>query len=129
MKPPCELIVTKMLPSFRSAIVKALIEEHSMKQMEIAEMLGLSQSAVSQYITSARASDDRFISTFPEITEYARKVAADIRQGQLKGSEISFCGPCQSIRDNEKFIQIQQEYLQEKKNKLFDNESENSDRL
>jgi len=73
MKPPCEIIVGKILPSIRAAIVKSLIEDYNMKQTEISVILGISQSAVSQYYTSARAVDDSPLSLFPEIIKYSTK--------------------------------------------------------
>jgi predicted transcriptional regulator len=102
MKPPCELIVGKVLPTIRAAIVKILIDDYKMKQTEISEVLGLSQSAISQYYTSARAADDRFIELFPEIVSYAHEVADNIIKGKTEGSQISLCEPCQKIRAEKK---------------------------
>lgn len=112
MKPPCELIVGKVLPSIRAAIVKVLIDEFNLKQTEISDILGISQSAVSQYYTSARAADERFIELFPEITKYAHKVAGEIINGKIDGSQISLCIPCQNIRAEKEFKNVQNEFLQ-----------------
>ncbi|UCH88611.1 MAG: ArsR family transcriptional regulator, partial [Thermoplasmata archaeon] len=91
MKPPCEIIVTKILPSLRAAIVKVLIEEYHMKQTEISEILGISQSAISQYITSTRGADEKFYSLFPEISTYAKTVADQIVEGGNKQRHIHLC--------------------------------------
>jgi predicted transcriptional regulator len=115
MKPPCELIVEKLLPSLRAAIVKFLIEDYKMKQTEISEKLGISQSAVSQYYTSARASDEKFVSEFPEIPEYAKEVAEKFSKGELKGNQILLCEPCQKVRGNDKFCTIQEDFIKSKK--------------
>ena len=112
MKPPCELIVGKILPSIRAAIVKILIEDFNLKQIKIADILGISQSAVSQYYTSTRAADERFIDLFPEIKEYAYQIAEQIVNGKINGNQISLCIPCQNIRSKKKFKNIQKEFLQ-----------------
>ena len=118
MKPPCEVIVNKVLPSIRSAIVKTLIDQHKLKQIEIAKLLSISQSAVSQYYTSTRAGDENLYQVFPEINEYAKKVAKKIVKGEMMGSEVLLCEPCQIIRKNQKFGNVQEEFIQLKKCKI-----------
>jgi predicted transcriptional regulator len=118
MKPPCELIVGKILPSIRAAIVKILIEEYRLKQTEIAGLLGISQSAVSQYYTSTRGADHRFLLLFPEILKYAREIADDLTKGKIKGYQISLCIPCQKIRAEKKFKEVQDDFLQLKECKI-----------
>lgn len=122
MKPPCEMIVTKVLPSIRAAIVKVLIEDYNMKQTEISEVLGISQSAVSQYYTSSRAGDERLYSVFPEITKYAKEVADNIVDNKLKSIDISLCEPCQIIRKNKQFNKFHQEFIELSKCKICDYE-------
>ena len=118
MKPPCEMIVTKVLPSIRAAIVKVLIEDHNMKQTEISERLGISQSAVSQYYTSARAGDENMYSVFPEISNYAKKVADMIIKGEINSIDISLCEPCQIIRENKSFEGFHKEFIELMKCKI-----------
>ena len=112
MKPPCEIIVGKILPSIRAAIVKSLIEDYNMKQTQIAKILGISQSAVSQYYTSARAVDDSPLSLFPDIIQYSKEVAKKIANGEMNKDQILLCEPCQKIRQNKKFDKFQNEILQ-----------------
>jgi hypothetical protein len=112
MKPPCELVVSKVLPSIRAAIVKVLIDDYKMKQTEVSEILGITQSSVSQYITSARAGDDRLYDLFPEIRKYAHEISDKIVKSGLKSSRISLCIPCQKIRRSEKFCNLHKEFSQ-----------------
>lgn len=118
MKPPCEVIVSRVLPSIRSAIVKILLEDYQMKQTNISEVLGISQSAVSQYYTSSRAADKSLLSLFPEITEYSKDVADKIARGEMKSDEITLCEPCQIIRKNQKFDEFQEDLIQLMKCKI-----------
>ena len=118
MKPPCELIVSKILPSIRAAIVKLLIEDHNMKQTEISKILGISQSAVSQYYTSARAADESTLVLFPEIEKYAKVVTKKIAKGEINKDQILLCEPCQKIRKDDKFCIFHQEFNQFMKCKI-----------
>ena len=118
MKPPCELVVGKLLPSIRSAIVKVLIEDYHMKQQEISNILGISQSAVSQYYTSTRAADKGILKTFPEITKYAKEITKKLVSGELESEQILLCEPCQKIRQNQKFTKTLEEFFQLKKCKI-----------
>jgi predicted transcriptional regulator len=111
MKPPCEVIVSKVLPNIRAGIVKILIEEYKMKQIEISKILGISQSAISQYYTSSRASDKSLLAVFPEIMEYSKDVADKIANGEINSDDITLCEPCQIIRKNQKFDEFQEDFF------------------
>ena len=89
-----------------------------MKQTEISGILGISQSAVSQYYTSARAADDSPLSLFPEIIKYSKEVAKKIANGEMDKDQIILCEPCQKIRLNKKFDKFQDEILQLMKCKI-----------
>lgn len=54
MKPPCEVVVKKILPAVRTIVVKDLNERYELNQTQIAEQLGITQPAVSQYLKAAR---------------------------------------------------------------------------
>jgi predicted transcriptional regulator len=51
---PCELAVRVVIPSLRALVAKELTRTYSLKQQEIASALGVTQSAVSQYVRSVR---------------------------------------------------------------------------
>ena len=53
MKPPCEVIVWYVIPTIRAELAKELVKM-GMSQKEIAERLGITQTAVSQYIKDKR---------------------------------------------------------------------------
>ena len=46
---PCEVAVKSLIPAIRSAIARELTESHKLKQKEVAELLGITQTAVSKY--------------------------------------------------------------------------------
>jgi predicted transcriptional regulator len=51
---PCEVAVKSVVPAVKALMAKELVERHGLKQEEAAEILGISQSAVSKYSTGAR---------------------------------------------------------------------------
>ena len=55
---PCELIVTDVLPTARSAIARSLIERHGYRQIDVAKSFGVTGSAVSQYLKGVRGGNE-----------------------------------------------------------------------
>jgi len=51
---PCEVGVKAVLPAIRALMARTIVEKHGMKEEQAAEILGLSQSAVSKYVTKVR---------------------------------------------------------------------------
>ena len=64
---PQELEVWYLLPSLRKEIAKTLVNEHELSQKKVAEIFGMTESAVSQYLKSKRASELKF--SKPELAE------------------------------------------------------------
>ena len=54
---PQEIMVWYVLPAIRRELSKILIGEHNLTQKQVAEMLGITEAAVSQYLKSKRAKD------------------------------------------------------------------------
>jgi uncharacterized protein len=51
---PEELASKSVIPAIRALVVKRLIEEHGMTQQEAAQLLGVTQPAVSKYLHEKR---------------------------------------------------------------------------
>ncbi len=51
---PCEVAVKSVVPAVKALMAKELVEKHGLKQNEAAELLGMSQSAVSKYTRKVR---------------------------------------------------------------------------
>jgi len=113
LKPPCEIIVNRMLPHIRAEIVRILINGHNMKQIDVARMLGITQASVSQYISSVRGGDDVLQKMFPEMTQYAQSIAEKIASGENKEGQIALlCQICEHIREKENFCSYHRQMLQ-----------------
>lgn len=113
MKPPCEIVVTKMLPHIRASIVKTLIFDYNMKQIDVAKALGITQASVSQYLSSTRGGDLEFKSLFPELDNHAKIIAEKIALGEGKANQMALlCEMCSNMRDDGKFCEYHRNLLQ-----------------
>ena len=55
---PCEYIVWHGLPVLRKEIARSMINDFGLKEVEAAKKLGISASAISQYLSGKRAKDE-----------------------------------------------------------------------
>jgi predicted transcriptional regulator len=78
MKTPCEIIVWNIVPIIRKEFAKKLIENHSLNQRAVADKLGITEAAVSRYVSGKRGaleiSDDDILK---EIEESAMRIAKE----------------------------------------------------
>jgi predicted transcriptional regulator len=51
---PCEVAVKSVIPAIRSAIARELTQTYGLKQREVAQLLGVTQTAVSKYTSHCR---------------------------------------------------------------------------
>ena len=51
---PCEIVVKTVLPVMRAMVAKELIKVYNLKQVEVADLIGVTQAAVSQYVRGER---------------------------------------------------------------------------
>ncbi len=54
MKPPCLVTVQYILPALRVAISEELIKTYKMRRAEVAEKMGLTPAAITQYLKRVR---------------------------------------------------------------------------
>ena len=60
---PQEIEVWYIIPAVRRELAKVLVERHGLKQKKIAEILGTSEAAISQYLSKKRANEIKFPKT------------------------------------------------------------------
>lgn len=99
----CEFAVKYLLPAFRSLVSKQLIQKYNLTQKQVADTLGLSQVAVSNYINSIRAAkckeilEGDFLPVYSLACDSADKLA--LGQTSLKIVQKDFCELCQNLRE------------------------------
>jgi len=59
MRPPCEIVVQKVLPAIRAELARIMIDE-GLPQHQVANRLGLTKAAVSQYVSAKRGHEVSF---------------------------------------------------------------------
>ncbi len=57
-KVPCEVITWYVLPVIRRELATNLVKEHGITQKKTAELLGLTNAAISQYVSKKRGKID-----------------------------------------------------------------------
>ena len=95
----CEDFVVEFLPAVKATIVKKLYNEHGMNQVTISEILGITQPAVSQYLSGARGEyplDDDVKKTTEEV---ANEIYESYQKGDLNFRDIDelLCRVCRKI--------------------------------
>ena len=98
MKTPCEIIVWNIVPIIRKEFAKNLIENHGLNQRKVADKLGITESAVSRYMSGKRGileiTDDEILE---EIKLSANKIATE------NGSTVieETCRICRLLKSKE----------------------------
>jgi len=93
MKPPCEIVVKEILPSIRRELVLEL-HKRGYNQVTIANLLGLTKSAVNQYIKNIRGT--KYKGNFKNsIKQMADQIEKQDKKDQLINS---FCNLCSNLK-------------------------------
>lgn len=75
---PQEMDVWYLIPAVRKELSRILVEEHNLKQKEVAALLGITNSAVSQYLKAKRGADLSFSEKEVQVIRtYATKMNSD----------------------------------------------------
>jgi predicted transcriptional regulator len=96
MKFPCEALANKVLPAIRAEIAIKLFNDYGMKQIEISRILGVTQGAVSHYLTSFRGKERHTFHTILEIDEALNDITNMLVNGKV--DENNFCTICHKLR-------------------------------
>jgi len=104
---PCEIAVKSVIPAVKALIAKELAEKRGLKQDEVAEILGISQSAVSKYTRKVRG----HVIEIERIEEIQASINNMItllvnRTGQRKEFLKLFCRTCIIVREKGLMCQL-----------------------
>lgn len=108
MRPPCEIVVKKFLPQIRSLVALELKEKYHLSVNAIAELIGTSNAAISQYLHGVRGSQNYFLNDFPEILEFVKSISKELYENREKGMELTqkLGEICYALSNNKLFIQM-----------------------
>ena len=112
---PCEVGVKTVLPAVRGLLARTFVEKHRMKEKQVAELLGLSQSAISRYATKDRG-NILTIEDEPEVQKLIDQMTNFLINEPHKKMEILklFCTTCEMIRKKGLMCQFCQKKKQNK---------------
>lgn len=96
---PCEVAVKSVVPAIKAMMAKELVDEHGLKQDKVAEILGMSQSAVSKYSRKVRGHVIR-IDDAQEVRPLISSMVVLLLNGRHQRTEFLqlFCQTCMVVR-------------------------------
>lgn len=99
MSAPCEVAVKCVLPVVRAMLAKELMAKYQLKQMEVAEILRVSQPAISLYCRKirGRAID---LENDEDVGNLVRSVARALAANKLSRRDLipKYCEICKTVR-------------------------------
>lgn len=96
---PCEIAVKSVIPAIKATLSKELVETYGLKQDQVAEILGISQSAVSKYTRQVRGHVIK-IDNIEEIQPLINRMTNILVNGPPKRIDFLklFCQTCANVR-------------------------------
>ena len=97
---PCEVAVKSVIPAIRSAIARELTQSYGLKQKETAELLGITQTAVSKYTRFYRGTVIE-VQRIEEANVILKETVSSLANGQMNKYELveKLCTICGIIRE------------------------------
>lgn len=94
------MAVKSVVPAVKSLVATQLVEKHGLKQDEVAEILGISQSAVSRYTRKNRGQAIR-AGDIEDIKPLITKMTLLLLDGEYQGRQFMdyFCQTCALVRE------------------------------
>lgn len=109
----CESVVTELLPAIRAIITRELMSRYGLNQVEVAQKLGITQPAVSNYKRELRGRRVKKLLTNEQFVEMIKVFTNDLAVKNL--SEIQknsrFCEICEKVFQEENTCKIKESIL------------------
>ena len=97
---PCEVGVKTILPAVKAIMARTIVEKHGLKEKETANILGLSQSAVSRYMNRGRGNLIEIESSIEVSTLIDQMVTFLVKEPHKKKEIMAlFCQTCKTVRE------------------------------
>lgn len=79
-----------------------MVKEHKLSQVQVAEKLGVTEAAVSQYLSGKRGE----ITLTPELEKEISKSAGLIIEGDEKTTVAELCRICSLVKDSDSMAEL-----------------------
>ena len=97
---PCEVGVKTVLPAVKAIMARSIVEKHGLNEKQTAELLGLSQSAVSRYVGRERGNLLTLENSTEVLALIDQMVTSLIKEPNNKTEILNlFCQTCTAIRE------------------------------
>ena len=95
---PCEVAVKSVVPAIRAGLAKELVQTHRLRQIDIASLLGITQTAVSKYTRDVRGRVVHIENV--EVQQMITRTAMMLVNGGMSRRQlvIRFCEICRLVR-------------------------------
>jgi predicted transcriptional regulator len=104
---PCEVAVKSVVPAIKALVAIQLVEKHGLRQDEVAQILGVSQSAVSKYTSKTRGYIVK-IDDIQDVQPLIDKMVVLLLAGayERQGFLAFFCNTCAAVRKRNAMCQF-----------------------
>lgn len=99
MKAPCEFSMWYIVPYIRSRVAQSMVRDLGMKQAHAARKLGVTDAAVSQYLSGKRAKTEMDEDWLLEEIRVSAKIMSDADKEETISQEI--CRVCKLVQDSD----------------------------
>jgi len=98
---PCEIAVKSVIPAIRACVAKELTQTYKMRQNDVANRLGITQTAISKYVRDVRGHVIRIDQT-EEIRSMMNKIVSQAANEKISRTQLTlgFCEVCKMVRRN-----------------------------
>jgi len=98
---PCEIAVKSVIPAIRACVAKELTQTYKMRQNDVANRLGITQTAISKYVRDVRGHVIRIDRT-DEIRNMINEIVSQAATDKISGPQLTlrFCEVCKMVRRN-----------------------------
>ncbi|MGD6853351.1 MAG: transcriptional regulator [Candidatus Bathyarchaeia archaeon] len=98
---PCEIGVKTVLPAVKAIMARSIVQKHGYSEKQTANLLGISQSAVSRYVGRERGHNLLIIENTSEVLALIDEMVTSlIKQPADKAKVLElFCKTCAVIRE------------------------------
>lgn len=93
---PCESLMKSILPAMRAAAIKELSEKYKLNQVEIAKRLGLTQAAVSKYLSGKYGRKIKEFEKNEKLQKLSREIASVVAKRDDETTPTN-CFTCPSL--------------------------------
>ena len=99
-KQPCEVALWHILPCIRACLARELVTM-DLTQQEVADILGITQAAVSQYIGEKRG---KFKANDNNVYEMIEELAVDLKRDEVNDLSKRICKICSQVQSNPELL-------------------------